>query len=322
MSEERIRRAIEGSDPDELVRIVDGQVAARAWEAMVELRRRCDEATRRGKQLWGVSEYIRYRLALDAPGRYAGPAVSEGPTRFTLGPLPEVAASTKTWVELEPFLEPGPERLTTALERVVRGESLVEADVDRSELELPLRLQSWEPIYALATYHADRVESPSPRTPTAPLAPLGPPGAPMEDPNGTRALLSLVEHWVESSNGRAQAICVEGTAVAAVAALGVTRAGLAWVPPKLAMAQMAWAAASGGAHARRRGAAWGRLAAWWATAELVDLDWPADPEELGRGLSRLRWHLWSDGSPATGWSLRVAVEGEGVAWALAAVDAD
>jgi hypothetical protein len=42
---------------------------------------------------------------------------------------------------------------------------------------------------------------------------------------------------------------------------------------------MAWAAASGGAHGPRPGAAAGRFAAWWAAATLTDLhaDWPPDP---------------------------------------------
>src|SRR5690554_1170837 len=106
LTDERTRKAIEASDTDELVRIVDGYSEARDWQALVELRRRCDEAVTRGKQLWGVAEYVRYRLALDAPAEWAGPVVTEGPSRFTLGPLPEVAASTKSWAELEPYLEP------------------------------------------------------------------------------------------------------------------------------------------------------------------------------------------------------------------------
>ncbi|HLU31646.1 MAG TPA: hypothetical protein VK088_07765, partial [Acidimicrobiia bacterium] len=110
MTDQRTRHAIEASDTDELIRVVDGHAAARAWEEMIAVSRLCQEAVTRGKQLWAITEYVRYRLALDAPGEYAGPAVAEGPTRFTLGPLPEVAASTKTWDELEPHLVAGPER--------------------------------------------------------------------------------------------------------------------------------------------------------------------------------------------------------------------
>lgn len=322
MIDDRTRRAVESSDTDELVRIVDGHAAARSWEGMAEVRRRCDEAQTRGKQLWGVTEYVRYRLALDAPGEWAGPAVSEGRTRFTIGPLPEVAASTKTWAELEPHLAPGPERTMTAYERVLRGEDLVDAVLDPLFLELPLAMQSWEPAYELATYKPDRVETATPKRPDTNIVGVEA-GTPIDD-DGRRALLSVVEHWVETSNGRAQAVCVEGPAAAAVGALGVSRAGIAGADPTLALAWVAWAASVGGAHGRRRGAAAGRFSAWWLGNELARLDWPPDPTELGDAVAELGWFLWSDGSPDTGWSLRVAVESpaDGLSWALSAVDAE
>lgn len=325
MSDERITRAIEGSDTDELIRVVDGFVEGRAWRAMSDLRRRCDEAVERGKQLWGVSEYIRYRFALDAPGEWAGPAVNEGPTRFTLGPLSEVAASTKSWEELDPHLwPPGPERAMTAHERVLRGQDLTGADVDPMVMELPLRLMAWEPRYQLATYKPDRVESATPSRPPMGIEPLERPPDVVEDVEGVRALVGVVEHWVETSNGRSQAVCVEGPAPAAVSALGVSRAGLARVEPTLSLAWIGWAAATGGAHGRRRGAAAGRFAAWWVAHELAGLEWPVDPSGLGEAIGRLNWFSWTDGSPDTGWSLRLAVESpeEGLSWALAAIDAD
>jgi hypothetical protein len=324
LTDDRTVAAIESSDTDELVRIVDGHAAARAWAAMAGVRQRCDEAIERGKQLWGVSEYIRYRFALNAPGEWAGPAVSEGPTRFTLGPLSEVAASTKTWGELEPHLGAGPERAMVAHERVVRGEDLTDAKVDPMVLELPLQLQPWEPAYCLPTYHSDRVEVGTPRLPSSRVADLPEPGAGVDDPEGTRALLALVEHWVDYSNGRSQAVCVEGTAPQAVAALGLRRAGLGHTDSATALGWMAWAAASGGAHGRRRGAANGRFAAWWTAHELVSLEWPPDPAQMGEAVATLCWFLWSDGTPNLGWSLSLAVESpiEGVAWALTALDAD
>lgn len=325
MSDQRTRHAIEASDTDELIRIVDGHAAARAWDRMLAVSRLCDEAVTRGKQLWAIPEYVRYRLALDAPGEFAGPAVTEGPTRFTLGPLPEVAASTKSWAELEPHLAPGPERTFTAHERVVRGEDLTGEVVDPLVLELPLALQEWEPEYPAATYKHDRVEAPTPRRASMPaLSNLDAAPKRVDDADGCRALLSVVEHWVETSNGRAQAACVEGVAAAAVASLGPSRAALRPVEGAEALAWVAWAGASGGAHGRRRGAAAGRFAAWWVAHELAGLDWPVEPSELGEAMGSLRWHLWWDGTPDTGWALRVAVESpaEGLAWALAAIDAD
>lgn len=321
---ERAEKAIEASNTDELVRIVDGHCDARSWDSLVELRNRCDEAVTRGKQLWGVSEYIRYRLALDAPGEWAGPAVTEGRTRFTLGPLPEVAASTKNWSELEPHLVAGPERSLVAHERVIRGEDLTGADVDPLVMELPLRLTAWEPDYELVKYRSDRLEGASPAVPAMEMSPMTTRGGTVEDVDGSRALLALVDHWVETSNGRSQAICVEGTAAAAIAGLGSGRAGLKRVDPPLAMAHMAWAAASGGAHGRRRGAAAGRFSAWWVATELTGFDWPPEPDELGEAIGGLGWYLWSDGSPDTGWILRLAVESpdEGLAWAVTATDAE
>lgn len=324
MTDQRTSRAIESSDTDELVRIVDGHATARDWAAMIALRELCDEAVTRGKQLWGVSEYIRYRLALDAPGSWAGPAVTEGPTRFTLGPLPEVAASTKTWAELEEHLAPGPERSLTAQERVVRGDDLRHIAIDPLMIELPLALQPWEPYYPRAEYKPDRVEAPSPPPITTAVADLPSPGRRFDDPDGCRALLGTVEHWVESSNGRSQAVSVDGGAAAAVAALGVARGGIEVVEPAVALQWMAWAAASGGAHGRRRGAAAGRFAAWWVAHELAGLDWPVDPHELGVATRELVWHIWSDGSAETGWAVRLAIESpaEGISWALAAIDAE
>ena len=89
--------------------------------------------------------------------------------------------------------------------------------------------------------------------------------------------------------------------------------GLAW---------MAWAASSGGAHGRRRGAAAGRYLAWWAVAMLTDLDWPADPESMGNAVTSLNWYWFDDGSPETGWLLRLVLSSGdiGLSWAIAATD--
>ena len=85
---------------------------------------------------------------------------------------------------------------------------------------------------------------------------------------------------------------------------------------------MGWAAASGGAHGRRRGAAAGRYLAWWVVASLADLDWPAEPDVLRTGLESMTWHWFDDGSPDTGWVLRLAIAGPelGLAWAISATD--
>ncbi|MGH8872226.1 MAG: hypothetical protein ACRDWS_09645 [Acidimicrobiia bacterium] len=313
----RAIEAIESSDTDELLRVVDGYCAARSWDDLIELRQRCAEAVGRGKQVWGVEEHIRYRLALEAPAPIAGPIVSEGRSRFALGPLPEVAASTKTWAELEPHLPPGPERDTVAAERVVRREQ-----IDSAIPDLPSMLMTWEPAYPTATYKKDRVEAPSPTMPQTRSAKFPPAQGPIDDPHSTDALGDLVEPWTDQSNGRSQTVAVEGDHLAAISALGVSRARIAELDAAQGLAWMAWAAASGGAHGRRRGAAAGRYLAWWAIASLADLEWPADPAILGDTIDGIRWHWFDDGSPETGWVLRLALSSPdlGLSWAIAATD--
>ncbi|MBW3666912.1 MAG: hypothetical protein KY394_04880, partial [Actinobacteria bacterium] len=275
------------------------------------------EAVTRGKQLWGVEEHIRYRLALEAPGQWAGPAVTEGPARFAPGPLAEVAASTKSWVELEPHLTAGPERATVAAERVLRGESGIGPIPD-----LPDSLQEWEPSYPLAVYKSDRVEAPSPKIPSATPEPLPAAVERVDDLESEAALFDLVKAWVEESNGKCETVVVKGGLGHAVRALGLRKAGMIPLSAGEAMAWMGWAGASGGAYGRRRGAAAGRYGVWWAIAALADLDWPPDAGKLGTHAATLRWAWFDDGSPGTGWQLRVAVADEdlGLAWAISALD--
>jgi hypothetical protein len=117
----------------------------------------------------------------------------------------------------------------------------------------------------------------------------------------------VVAPWVTQSNGRAEVSCVRGGALAAMAALGATDARVAELETGQALAQIAWAAASGGAHGRRRGAAAGRHLAWACAGALGGNEYP------------LRWF---SGDDDTGWKLHLAAEdpARGLAWALAASD--
>ncbi|MEX1038050.1 MAG: DUF6183 family protein [Acidimicrobiia bacterium] len=315
MSDTRTINAIEASDTDELIRIVDGHCKARDWDALVALRKRCQEAVTRGKQLWGVDEHIRYRLALEAPPQWAGAVVSEGRTRFTPGPLPEVAASTKTWADMASHLDPGPERMTFAAERIIRGDSTGEPG------SLPA-LQDWEPGYPVATYKANKVETPRPRLPAGASTELPDKVNVIDDPESEAALTDLIEPWIDQSNGRCQTVSVEGGALDAIAALGLGSAIVAPLDTATAFAHMAWAAASGGAHGQRRGAAAGRYMAWWVVASISDLDWPAAPEDIRTAASRIKWYWFDDASPPGGWELRLALEDPetGLGWAISAND--
>jgi hypothetical protein len=115
---------------------------------------------------------------------------------------------------------------------------------------------------------------------------------------------------------------VEGSAVDAVSELAFDSLRMGELRPEEALQRMAWAAASGGAHGRRRGAALGRSLAWHTCSLLADLRWPAEPDELGRALGELRWFRWDEGAEEEGWVLRLAVEDpiDGWAAAIAATD--
>ena len=376
-------------DLDALLIRIDHLCADHDWAGVLDLRDRSRRAfEERGRQLWPAASHAEYRLALEAPGREAAAMLVPGAGRFALGPLPEVAASTHEWAELQPYLSGSPEAGMAAHERVVRGEDLTgDRGIDPNVLELPLRLQPWEPDYPLATYRAHKMEvaevaSPDlhpvalpaveaggtadasadvPQTGGAANANVRTTGraahadVPQEvvarhtdvpqaggaahadvprsgdDAEAVRALVELAMAWKQESNGTVEATAVVGDAAAAVAALvlgpGVELDGdlrMAEVSPAHALAVMAGAAASGGAHGRRRGMAYGRFSAWWAVAAVAGRldDWPFRPDDLGAAVAGLRWFRWEAGPSATGWSLRLSIEDRSRrrAWAVNATD--
>jgi hypothetical protein len=325
-ADDELDELITRADLDALVRLVDQRTAAGDWAGLARARHRARWAVGTGRQLWPVATLAEYRLALRAPAAWAASVLTEGSGRFTPGPLPEVAASTHGWAELAPHLPDGmrsPIAALVAHERVVRGEDLRDCGVREDVFELPFALQGWEPAYPLAAYTDDGLEAPSP--PVPPTVPVDPPRpadiAAIEDPDSHRALRDLVAPWTVESNGRCDVAVVDGGAPGAIAALGVSFARTAALEPAEAMAWLAWAGASGGAHGRRRGAAAGRAAAWWVVATLGDVA-PGDAGATAVTLARLRWWWWDAAEPPSGWELRLAVEdpAEGIAWAVAASD--
>lgn len=322
-----VLEAIEANDPARLIRLIDGMCSSRSWDDLVDLAFRCRRAVDSGKQLWGVAYHADYRLALEGPAEYAAAVAATGGGGFTLGPLTEVAAMHHTWQDLEPHLPEGTTRTLIAHERVVHGENLAHVTgIDCRLLDIPLELAHWEPRYATAAYRSDRANHPTPPAPPLMKRDLDAGGIVLDHPEETEALLALTDTWTTESNGRSEAVAVEGSALEAIGALGPRSTRIAEVGLGEAVAWMAWAAASGGAHGKRPGAAAGRFAAWWAIAALGNLldPWPPDPEELGEAGKSIRWYLWDDLAPSTGWSLRIAAEDpeEGLAWALSASDAE
>jgi hypothetical protein len=317
---------IHRADLDGLVRMIDDRCSSRDWAGLLRLRDRARHAVETGRQLWPAATLAEYRLALLSAPEFVAAVLDETDGlsgRFTIGPLTEVAAQNHSWEELSPLLDHGPRAAFVAHERVLRGESIEEPDLP-TILELPYDLQPWEPEYALATYGVASAEFPAPKLPDD-WVDIEPQTSELLDDDVEFAIRQLIEPWVSSSNGRAEVVCVDGDVSAALGALGLRRARVGRLEPADALAWLAWAGASGGAHGRRRGAASGRFGAWWTLAALGDFldDWPIPPAELGAFAQELHWYRWDAYEPVVGWTLQLAIEdpAEGTAWAITAQDA-
>lgn len=320
-----LAKLVERADLTDLARLVDGLADSRDWEQVIELRDLCREAVTRGRQLWGVAHWCTYRIALGAPADLAAATVLEPRSAVLPGPISEVLGVRHTWAALAPHLPEVPERSVVAHERGIRGEALPEGAVDLSVVEVPPILQPWEGEYPVVEYGPSGGTFEPPALPALDAVDL--PGAPpvdLERDLASSALLDLAKTWMVESAGRAETRCVEGDAAGAIAAFGLRRARMAEVPVGDALDWMAWLGASGGAYGVRKGGAAGRASAWWTLALLTGTDdhWPPDPDELGAAATELRWFVWTDLAPDTGWACRLAVEDplDGLAWALMAVD--
>jgi hypothetical protein len=326
--DEALDRLIHDVDLDGLVRLVDARCAAGDWAGLLRLRDRCAAATREtGRQLWPAATLAEYRLALLAPSAWAATVLDGEAGRFTIGPLSEVAAVHHTWADLAPHLERVPVATFVAHERSIRGEQIAPAALEGLPLvlDIPVQIQPWEPVYPQSTYTDAGAEHPEPPL-TRPSTPVkaGGGGSRVDDAATELAVRHLVEPWTSASSGRAEMVCVEGTYLDALGALGVRDGRVAEITADEAMAWLAWSGASGGAHGRRRGMAHGRFAMWWVLGALGDLqdDWPPTNHDIETLLADLRWYRWDAHEPPGGWRLQLAIEdeSEGLAWAINAVD--
>jgi hypothetical protein len=313
------------ADLDGLVRLVDKFCAEADWAALLELRNRSRAAVSTGRQLWPAATLAEYRLALWAPAEWACAVLDEESGRFTIGPLTEVVAQNHQFEDLRSRLPEGPRLGFIAHECALRGQQ-IDGELP-NPLDIPFSLQPWEPEYGLADYSDDGVTAAAPPLPaSAQLVTMAADvGRPIDDPEVELAVRQLIEPWVTSSDGHVDIVAVEGSAAAAVAALGITAGRLAPLPPSQALAWLAWAGATGGAHGRRRGAAIGRFGAWWVAAAIADMAdrWPVEPDLIGEASAALEWYWWDAGEPRLGWELQLAVAdpAEGYAWAISAHDA-
>ena len=171
-----------------------------------------------------------------------------------------------------------------------------------------------------ATYHVDRVDLPEPELP--PLRSVDLPPPPPEhspDVDEVRALRGLAAAWLEESDGRAEAAAVAGSALQAVAALGVSR-GTRHGADVRARRSRSWRGRPRVAAATDAVAGWPGAGTSRGSARPLLLD--VDIEHVGAHVDELDWYAWDRNEPATGWSLRLAVEdpANGYAWAVEAFD--
>ncbi len=331
MGDEQLDGLIAAVDLDGLVRLIDARTAGRDWVGLDRVRRRAIAATREtGRQLWPAATLAEYRLALWAPAEWAAVVLDGEAGRFTIGPLSEVAAVHHTWADLAPHLAATPVSTYVAHERALRGEPIDPASTADlpAVLDVPVMGAPWEPEYPVSVYADDGAQHPEPPR-SGKLAALDLPREapePIDDDVTELAVRQLVEAWTAESTGRAEVVCVDGDAAAAIAALGVGAARGVEIPAAEAIAWLAWAGASGGAHGRRRGMASGRFSAWWVLGALGDLydEWPPTAATVAALLDDLRWYRWDAHEPDGGWRLQLAVEDrrDGIAWAINAADAD
>ena len=268
---------IHRADLDGLVRLVDDCCASRDWARLRRLRDDARHAVGTGRQLWPAATLAEYRLALLAPAAWAAGVLDEGSGRFTIGPLTEVVAQHHTWAELAPLLEPGPRAAFVAHERALRGEA-IDAGADGRAPRRPrpavrdrrvgARLPRWPPTPTTAA--SSRAPDLPARSPTSTLP---------ADARRRRSTTTPSSSPCASSSSRGRRRRTAGPTsspsratrpgAAARARRGRAPAGRRSTAAE-AVAWLAWAGASGGAHGRRRGAAAGRFGALWLVAALAD----------------------------------------------------
>ncbi len=325
MSADNLEQLVQRADLDGLVRHVDNTVADRDWDHLVRIRNASRSAVDTGRQLWPIATLANVRLALWAPAEYAVQSLDDHVRTFMPGPVSEILAVHHTWDELAPLLANGHDRSLYAYERALRGDSV---DIDEhGVLDIPILPCDWEPRYVVATYTDDGGEFPTPSMPDRGDAVDDTDDfIVLDDVDVQSAFRQLMEPWTAQSNGQASCIMTQGGPSQALRALGVRDAELEPLTPPEALAWLAWAGASGGAHGKRRGAASGRFGAWWTLAAISGMseDWPLDPDEFGEIVSQMNFWWWDDDEARSGWELRIVIEDpeEEISCALRAADAE
>lgn len=332
-------RLIEAEDIAGLLRVVDAGVDSGDWERLVALARACRAAVERGRQLWSVATHISYRIALDAPPAFVAPVLSEPVSRFTFGPLTEVAAQNHDWESLAGLVADGPVAAALAQERILRGEDLRGDERAYPHVfELPLqRAPGEEEVgHLFPTYSASEVHVPDPPAPWAGVAGPGIRPAHAVTEGGVEVGHLSPEHelsrvwqdhfqvWTTQSGAELRTFAAEIGVHDAIAETVEPGAAATPIEPGAALVRLEWAASTGAAHGRRPGFAAGRFNGWWTASRLAGVDWPQpDPEAFMAGLGACEW-IWFEPVPRpSGWVFGLAVgRPDGKATACLAVDWD
>lgn len=318
---------IHRADLDDLVRYVDAICASHQWDEVIRTRDRSRAAVDTGRQLWPIATLCNQRLALWAPAEHAARALDDTARLFMPGPVSEILAVHHDWTTLAPHLPPGIDRSLFAYERSLRGDQI--PDDEDAMLDIPIAIAPWEPHYATATYTDHSVDAPMPSPMISVPAQAWEvlttsSGDPLED-DSVYSFRRMMEPWTADSNGSARCAVVEGDIADAIGALGHASVEVAPVTGTEALATLAWAAAHGGAHGRRRGAASGRAEAWWWFAEFLGCNDNSDidPDELGELVGTLDCVVFRhERTPTDGWGFSLALcdDDEGLSVALEAHD--
>lgn len=328
---EHLQDLVETEDHAGLLRAIDAMAARRDWDALVVLADKCRAATERGRQLWAVASNIDYRLALEAPALFLEPVLARPVSRFTFGPLTEVAAFAHSWEELAERVPNSQVAAAIAQERILRGEDLTgDSRVASHIYELPaVRAAGEATIEALMPiYRSDGVHVPDPVPPDN--VKTATPGAACpvhEAPESVERFGNIwrdhFDVWTTQSGGTVWFAAGVTDDPLSVAAKLATELRYASIEAGDALVRMAWAGSTGAAHGRRPGFAAGRFQAWWTAASLSGAAWPPspDPDRFVTILEELDWYWWEPVPAIAGWSFGLVVAlPDGVATAVLATD--
>ena len=299
---------IDLGDLDELIREVDRRAERCDWQGLGRLILRSKAAHERGRQLWPAATYASHRLALEADPAWAVAAVLDGVSSLGLGPLTEVVSVRHDWADLAPWLPLCVERFVIGHERGLRRDPQVPDQPSASPIDpfgnspVLSRVESGgEP----ATYTAWDLTAPRPPAVGEPveLHPTGQRVTPHRHAtDGIAALRQLFEGWDGADCGYG-VIGGHGSPAMALQSLEPTdrpEADRAASPGRTveritaaeALDQLAWLAATGGPHGKRRGGAAGRFDALWTAVALAGYtdEWPLPNDELALCVDELSFY--------------------------------